>query len=180
MGKSGNNYFVKHTLYSGIVLGLTSIVYYVVTYLTDQMANPLAAWLLYPILFAISLTSVFHYRKKYSGGFLTFQRAFTVCYLPYLYSFLINSIYQLFFMSRLMTPAYIDKVINQTRARLQAKGMSQLQIDYSAKISRFFFERPMWALVVAFLSFVFVGAIISVIIAAICRKDNENVAFEDI
>ncbi len=179
MNNSGNNFF-RHTLYTGIVLGVVCIIYYLLIYLTNQMANQWVAWMLFPFLFVISAVAVFYFRKKYSGGFLSFSRGFNLSYLPYLYGFIMNSVFHLLYMQRIMTPDYVNKIIEQTTTKLKAQGLNQKQIDASATVTRFFFEHPMWGIGISLLSFALMGAIISVILAAVARKENEKIAFEDI
>ena len=166
------NLVFRHTVLWGVVLGITSAVFYMVVYFTDQMANSLVGWLLYPILAVICILCVNKYRTKYSGGYVSLGKAFIISYLPFFYGLIVNGCYQLIFMSFILKPEYINSTIDKTATKLRTQGLAEHQIQKSVQISRYIFEHPLAAVGITALMFAFAGAIISVIVAAICRKDD--------
>jgi hypothetical protein len=168
---SNTNKMFSYTMVWGIVLGLISVAYYLAIYLTDAMANTRVSFGLYPALGIACVFSVIRYRNKYHGGYIGFGHAFAVSFVPFIYTAIINTIYQLLFLKLVMTQQYIDNIINKMAAKLATEGYTPQQIEVSIKIPRFMFGSPKYIVVATIVTFVAVGALTALVSAAICRKE---------
>ena len=154
----------------GCILGLAGVAYNVTMYLTHLVNTSSVDFKHLLMLGAISTVSVFLYRKKHKNGFLSFAEAFRTSYMLFLYAVIINLAYQFFYLKVIMTKAYTDEMLAKMTAQMQEKGLDERSTGIAISVARYFANHPFISLLLTGLSFVLIGAIISLIVAAICKR----------
>lgn len=118
------------------------------------------------------------YRDKYCGGFISFKDAFIAGFTMMILSAVIVAVYNFIFNS-FIDPGYMERIMlamqNKTVQMLESKGMSQEIIDQTiAKFQEKGIPSAGKQVLQNLLSGVIMGAILSVISAAIVKKKNEE------
>jgi hypothetical protein len=161
------NYAIKWAL----VLSLLQIVYSLVVYLIGQTLNPVTGWLQYIVIIAFGTYATINFRNKERGGALTFGEGFGVCFQLILFAGIITAIYFVFIFIQFIDPGFVDETIRVSQQKMIDKGMTDDQIEMALKYTKMFMK-PGIMFVFAIVGSAFMGAILSLIVAAISRKEN--------
>jgi len=151
-----------------------SIAYTLIVYLAHQYTNNALAWGNYVLVLAGLFLATKNFRDQDSGGFLSFGRAFSFCFRIILFSTIIVSIYS-FIHFKFIAPEVITEIADKAEAQMldNPRGMSDDQIAQALKYQKMFMN-PTFFAVFSFIGSLFVGTILSLIVAAIMKKDNVN------
>ena len=130
-----------------------------------------------PLLVNAILASVMikNYRDKQAGGAMSFGSCFGLSFIGFLISGVIGTPFQYLFMN-IWHPGLLQKQFDATRAQYLAQGMTDEQIDTAMKWMTTSMTNPAIFIIFGLAGFAFVGAIISLIVAAICKKDRNAFA----
>jgi hypothetical protein len=103
------------------------------------------------------------------GGFMTFGEGFLSGFLYAVFTGILSAVF-IYLYYAILSPQMVEKTIASTQAQLEAKGMSQDQIDTALNITRKYFA--IIGSVAAVFSAAFFGAIVALIGAAIFKKER--------
>jgi hypothetical protein len=169
------NRLIQHGLQWGLILALVNIAIQAISYMINKQ------WLVSFWLGGISLViniilliiPVIKYRKEL-GGYIDFKNAFFVCLLVYLGSSLISTVFQ-YVLYNIIDPelsTYVkEKVLESTSSMMEKFGTPQEDMEKAlADIEKQDFSQTPAKLGKQFLWGILFGGIISLIIAAILRK----------
>lgn len=162
----------QFTLKWALILGLTEIFFSLILYLTNNSDNSSLGWIMYVIMGVVSFMAVKNFRDKELNGFISFGKGFSIGFQTIFYAGILTTIYTYIFF-KYIDPAMIDHMLQLAETRMIEKGMPDDQIEAGLKYSKMFMTPGMmaiWGLVGSTI----VGAIVSLIIAAICRKENKE------
>jgi hypothetical protein len=161
---------IQHTMTWGAIIGIIMIVYSLVLYLAHQTYNQVLGYLSYVLLIAGILVGSIAYRDKILGGFISYKDAFLTGLLITVFAGILSSFFS-FILIRYIDPGVIEQAIAMTEEKMMNRGLSEDQIEMAMEKSKEFIGSPVMVLI-GLLSFAFIGTIISLITAAIVKKER--------
>jgi len=159
----------QHTMTWGAITGIVLIVYSLILYLAHQTYNQALGFLSYILLIAGIIIGSIAYRDKVLGGFISYKDAFVTGLLITIFAGILSSFFS-FILIRYIDPSVVEQSMAKAEEKLIARGMSEDDIEMAMEKSREFMGSPLMVLV-GLLSFAFIGTIISLITAAIVKKE---------
>lgn len=167
---------LKHVANYGLVAGLMLIAYSLFTYLIGQSLNKTLGYLSLVILAICLYIFSKQYRDKVNGGVLTYGQGFSVGLLVGIFAGILVTFFSVIELTYI-DPSLIDKQLDMIEQQLLAKGMSEDQVEMAISMSKKWMT-PGLMFIGGILSFAFWSALISLITAAVLRKNpspfNEN------
>lgn len=163
---------LKSILTWALILGLAEIVFSLILSLTNQFENRTLGWVMYIIMGTIAYIAVRKIRNQELNGFVSFGKAFGMGFQIIFYAGIIATVYT-FFYFKYINPEMINQMLQTAEQRMIERGMPDDQIEAGLKYSRMFMTpgmMAMWGLIGSAIT----GAILSLIIAAVCRKENKE------
>ncbi len=166
----------KNALMYGVFTAIVLIVIDVVFYLTGLPSTSKIRYISFLFIIGGMMLGTIKYRDKVMGGYISYGKAFLSCFLIALIAGLITAIYSYIFLS-FIDPAYLQTTIEQgmeqSRAKLEAKGMSEEQIQSSMDMASGFMKPGMMSLM-AFFGTAIWGAILALIVSIFIKKENKS------
>ncbi|HUW92422.1 MAG TPA: DUF4199 domain-containing protein [Bacteroidales bacterium] len=160
----------KETLQYGIILGLVSIVFSVLTYMLDVTGKP---WVIVPSLI-ISIVVLYlllrSYRDTYNHGFISYGKAVGAGVVMNIYAALLTAIY-IYILFGFIDPGLVDKQMLEAEEKLIAKGIPEGSIDTALQMQAKFMKPWFMALSSVF-SAAFFGLILSLIVSLFIKNEG--------
>ena len=153
-----------------IITGLASFIFSIITYVTNLYLNSAVNWLVYLILLAGLVFTVKDRRDKDLGGYITFGEAFGAGFL-FCVLFAVLSAITSYIMIQFIAPDMITEILKQTEQKMIDKGLSDDQIQMAMGYTKKFMN-PAWMVLWIVVGTAFFGCILSLIVAAIFKKNN--------
>lgn len=167
----------KETFNYGIILGLISIGFSVLTYMFDLMFKP---WLVLPSLI-ISIAALFFllrsYRDHYNNGIITFGRSLGAGVVMNIYAGLIAAIF-VYVLYSFIDPGLIDKQMAFAEQKMIAKGVPESAIDGAMAIQAKFIK-PWFTSLMTVVNSVFIGFLLSLIVSLFVMKKGNPLLDEE-
>jgi hypothetical protein len=156
----------------GVILGISLMLVTLIMYLTDQGSNPWFGLLTLVAMVSVLVLSMQEYRKL-NGGFMTYGEGFGIGALLSAVAGLLSSLFNTFY-NVVIDPTIQQRAFEQARERLEDQGqLSDEQIDQALEISQKF-QSPGFTFIAGVFGTIIMGAILSLIIAAIIRRNRSN------
>jgi hypothetical protein len=166
----------NNSLIYGLLTAVVSIVFSILTYILDVPFKSPVMYFSLVILLAGIFYGTFQYRNVYLGGYISFGKAFLSGFIIVLTAAILSSLYSYIFLT-FIDPSYLEKIIQQTleqtEAKMAEKGVTADQMEPALAMTRKFMS-PVMMLVMGILSSAFFGAILSLISAAIIKKEDKS------
>lgn len=159
----------KSALTYGLYLGLASIVFTLILYLTEMLGNSALGWISFIISIAILSWAMINFRDKQNGGVLRYGQGVGLGTLSMFFGGILSSIFT-FVLYNYIDPGIIDQLVNQALEEAMAKGTPEAQMEMVEKWTRMFMN-PTAMLIMGIIGSPIIGAIISLILAAIFKKE---------
>ena len=159
----------NHALIWGAILGIVLIVYNLLLYFLDLSTNRALGYVSWLISIAIVFYAMKVYRDSVNQGILSFRDAFVTGFLVCVISGFISAVFA-YIQFNYISPELIDKMAQIAEERFLSRGMSDDMVERSMAMSRKFLT-PGSISIMAFVMSVFFGAFISLILAAIVKKE---------
>jgi len=153
-----------------IITALASFIYSLIVYLLGVFTQSWVSWLSYAILLAGLIFTVKDRRDKDLGGFISFGEAFGAGFLFCIITGIFSVIFSLI-MIQFIAPDMIDQILKVTQQKMMDKGMSDDQIQMAMGYTKKFLT-PGWMALWVLIGTAFFGCILSLIVAAIFKKNN--------
>ena len=169
MNESTSTYRVA--LKWGIIMGLVSIVYSTILFLTDQVGNSWTSFASIGISVGGLILAMREFRTL-NQGYMTYGEGLTVGMTTSVVSGLLSSFFSLFYMSFIDTEV-MAKMADKTREKLEESGLSDDQIDTQIEMMERF-QSPVFTFTFGIIAILIGGLILSLIIAAFMRKNKAN------
>ncbi len=166
----------EYALKWGAIIGAISIALSFILFLTNQMENRLLPWLITAITIVIYYLQVKNYRDKELNGFMNFNSAFGLCFQMSIFSGILNIIYAMLFRY-VISPNTFTILMDHEKQKMYEKGLTEDQVDTAMKYANMF-QTPIVLLIMMIVGTLIMGAIISLIVAAICKKEKSLFAEE--
>ncbi|MDP2175915.1 MAG: DUF4199 domain-containing protein [Bacteroidota bacterium] len=176
---SDNKSQIYKTAFKWAIIG--SLIQYILTlasyYLNGQTMNPdnkvltiIASLIGVVVIIMVIVLAIKEYRNQFSGGYVTFKRAFWVSFLCSLFLAILSALFMyLFYQFIIDFDVMMSEQLDQTILQLKKRKLSEEQINQSVTISKKFMTMPIM------ISFAFIGSwvlntLISLIASAILKK----------
>jgi len=153
----------------GLIIGLVAIIYSILLYLLDLSMNKALGYVNYVFLIGGIVWGLKTYRDQGLNGFISFGKAFTTGFYISVVAGVISAIWAFIFF-KFINPEFVEIILQETETQMMEQGQSEEVIEQTLKYTRMFMKPSL----MAFWSFLFNiigGAILSLIIGAIMRKD---------
>lgn len=160
---------LNHSLVWGAILGIVLIVWSLLLYFLDLSTNRALGYVSWLISIAIVFYAMKIYRDTVNQGILSFSNAFVIGLLVCVISGFISAVFA-YIQFNFISPELVDKILQITEERMLSRGMTDDMVEQSLEMSSKFMTPGLIA-IMAFVMSVFVGAIISLILAAIVKKE---------
>ena len=166
-----NTSVLMNALTWGIILGLVSIVYSVILYMVDQVFNETLGWLSIVIMIAVLVFAIKGYRDNVLDGEISFGKAFGFGVLVALVSSILGATYN-YLLYTVIDPDLQVKMIEFAAEKMLDQGVPESQLDDIMEVSKRFMS-PVITSIGAVFSGTLFGTIISLVVAAIFKKESE-------
>lgn len=154
----------------GVIGGLASIILTTVLYMTDLWKSQAVSSLIPILIMALFLFLATKEYKDENGGFLSFGEGLGIGTLTgAIYALLGNLYSQLY--QKVIDPGFMDKIKDFQYEKMEEQGLSDQQIEQAMEITSKFTSGGM-AFVFGLLFSIFFAFILSLIIAAILKKNK--------
>ncbi len=152
----------------GLITGLAIVVIGLILYVADLSFESWAQYVMY-VPFLVGLIINANAFSKANDGYVTFGKTFSSCFKAAAIATLLVLAWS--FLSLYLFPDTIEKGMEAARNSMAEQGMSDEQIEQSMSMARKYFKVFMIGGVVFW--YMFVGAIFSLIAAAIAKKKGD-------
>ena len=160
----------------GLYLGIAAAVYSVVLFMTNMTGNTGMSIITYALIIGAIVLSCKEY-KSLTGGFMTFKQGFGLGFLTSVVGGVISSVVSFAYI--LMDKEAITNMVYQARMKLEENpDMTEEAIDMAMSMTEKMMT-PTMILVMGIVGSMFIGAIISLIVAAIMKKDDNGIIADD-
>ena len=155
----------------GVILGVALIIYSLFLYLTDNIGNTKLGW----VSFALSIIGLVLAMRDYrtlNGGFMSYGEGLSVGTLTAGVSGLLSSLFSVFYTT-VVDAGVMTRMVEKTREQLEDSGVSDDQIDQQIKFVEMF-QSPGLLFLFGVIGAIISGLLLSLIIAAIMRRNKAN------
>jgi len=154
----------------GLILGFASIIYSVILYMLDQNLNQNLGYAGILISIVLLIFGIRSFRDNIRGGVLPFAPAFSFGLVAFVVSGVIGIIYA-YLLWTVIDPDILVKMQDMQMEKMLEKGVPEEALEQAMAVTSKFMKPGIMAIMGLFGS-VFIGAIISLIIAAIFKRDE--------
>ena len=163
-------------IYYGLITGAGLIILSLILFIAGLSQNKWLSSISYLILIAGMIYGTYDYREKYLKGFITYGKAFTTCFLIGLFAGLAASIY-IYVFAQFIHPGIVNEVIEQARQQMVNTNpeMSEDQLETALAMTAKF-TTPVMMMVIGFITYTVLSAVISLIAAIFLKKEDTSLA----
>lgn len=154
----------------GIIGGLAGILVSLIVFFANLQYESWSKWLQTLVMLAAIVTGIMAIASANKGKIIPFGSLFKGGMLITLILTVFAIVYFLVY-SNVIEPDFIHNLLEETRKQMMEKGLSEEQAEAALKISEKFMTPGVMS-VISFLSSLVVGAIISLICAAIFKTEK--------
>lgn len=155
----------------GVILGIASIIFSLILFLTDNVGNNKLGLVSLVISVAGLVLAMRDYRTL-NGGYMRYGEGLSVGTLTSAVSGLLSSLFSVFYTTVIDTGA-MTRMVERTREQLEDSGASDDQIDQQMTIVEMF-QSPGLSFAFGIIGAVIFGLLLSLVIAAIMRRNRAN------
>ena len=160
----------KGTLNSGLILGLVLVLFSLLLWFFDQALNQKLASISYVFIIAGLYLGIKDFRDNSRGGFLSYGGALGAGVVISIYVAIITAIFTIL-LYQVIDPGLVEKVKAVAEERLVNRGMTDEQIEMAMNVSGKFMS-PVFMAINALIGSVFIGTIISLILAIFLKREG--------
>lgn len=164
---------VLSALSYGAGVGMLLIIFSLIMYILDMNFSRLNQWAPYILLIIGMAYSTKMYRDKVLGGTMNFGRGFLFGWLVAIVASLLSIVFGLIMMN-VIDPGLMDRGLQVAEEKLLERGLNDEQIRMALDMQRKMMSGAV-GYIIGFVMFAIIGAIISLITAAIYKKDENQV-----
>jgi hypothetical protein len=154
----------------GLIIGFAGIIYQVILYMLNQNLNQAFGYLGILITLVLLILGMRSFRDKIRGGVLPFSTAFGFGIVAIVVSGILGTIYG-YILWTVIDPDIITRMMEMKTDKLLQRGLPEEAIDQGMNITSKFM-RPGIMAVMGLGSSLLFGAILSLIVGAIMKRDE--------
>ncbi|WP_430810282.1 MULTISPECIES: DUF4199 domain-containing protein [unclassified Carboxylicivirga] len=162
---------VKNAMTYGLYLGVVSIVFTLIIYLAGLLGNKAIGWLSVAISIGVLAWAMINFRDKQNGGYLRYGQGVGLGTLTMFFGGVISGVFT-FILYKFIDPGIVEQLVAQAMEEAMAQGTPDAQLEMAEKMIRMF-TSPNAILIMSIVGSPFMGAIISLILAAIFKKEPQ-------
>ncbi|WP_181309063.1 DUF4199 domain-containing protein [Rufibacter sp. XAAS-G3-1] len=153
----------------GIMTGFASIIFSLVLYLTGLHTNKMVSYLgmIIPI---VGIVMAYNYFKKENNGFMSYGQGLGTGTILSAVSGVLSGIFTYIYL-KFVDANIIQQIRNASIEEMESKGMSDEQIEQATSMTEKF-TSPEMMLVMGFIGAIILGFILSLVIAAIMKRNR--------
>jgi len=163
-----SNKLLTSSMNYGAITALVSIAYSLILYITGQTLNQTLGTLSIVIFAACIYIFTKQYRDNVQNGTLTYGEGFQIGLLTGIFASIIISFF-VYIEVIFIDPTIIDKQLEIAQENMLKRGIPEEQMEQAIEITKKFMT-PVWMAVLSILQLTFFSTIISLITAAILKK----------
>ncbi len=168
------NSIFNHALTYGAIVGIALIIWTILLFIMDLSFNKWLGYVSYLFIIAGIILGMKSYRDNVQGGFINYGKALGIGVLISLIAGIISALYFLIHINFVDTE-FLAKSQQFTEEQMLSKGLTEEQVEMQIEMTSKFM-RPGFMFIMSIVGNVFMGTIISLIIAAFVKKDENPVA----
>lgn len=164
----------------GLYLAATSILFSLLIYGLGYDMKPIGQklnFIYYLITLVFVVMGIKYRRQEELGGYISFGQAFKYGFSIVLIGTLVSTVYTWLYV-KLLNPGIFAYILEQQEEQMLEQGLSEEQIEMSISMTEKFMT-PVGFVLMALLASLFTGLIITLIVAAIMKKNNPNASAID-
>ncbi len=167
--EENKNDILRHSATYGAIIGFALIIYAVLLYITDLSLSRPLGYISYIIIIVGLYLGIKKFRENEPSGAIKYSRALGVGVLICVFMGFLGSVFT-YLQFRFIDPDMIAKILEMSEEKLLERGLSEDMIEMQ---SRFMVKlmTPGFMALSSFISYIFMGTIFSLIIAAILKKE---------
>jgi len=149
------------------------ILYSLILFLAGLHLNKTLGYVGYIILIGGMAWGTLEYRKRYLGGFMTYGKAFSSCFMIGLFSGILGAIY-MFIFAQFIHPGLIQEVLDMSRQALADKNLTDEQMEQALAMQSKFMSPVMmtiWGLFASLIASVVLGLILAIFL----KKEDKSI-----
>ena len=162
----------KANLKSGIILGMTGVIYSLLIYFCDLTLNPIQGYAFMVIQIALLFYLLKSYRDNYLFGNITYGQSVGAGVIIFIYYAIIMSVF-MYILYTVIDTGLIDKLLVVAEEKIIQRGIPQSQVDAAMQIQRKMLTPGFLALTGIF-GYMFQGTIISLIVSIFVKKEGNT------
>ena len=158
----------KETLNYGIIYGLITVVFSVLTYMFDLTFK---TWIIWPSMLLGIIVLFFllrSYRDHYNGGYITYGKSVGAGVIISIYAAIIRAVY-VYVLYAFIDPGLMDKSIAMAEAKMAEKGLPEEAIEKAMEMQAKMMK-PWFTSLMGIVNSVFYGLILSLIVSLFVMK----------
>jgi hypothetical protein len=164
----------QQALFYGMITGVILIVYSLILYIANLYTNRALGYVALLLLVAGMVYGTLEYRKTYGNGFLTYGKAFSLCFMIALFTSILTAIYTYFF-AEFIFPGLSQEILEKAREEMMNSGreVTEEQIEIGLEWTRKF-TTPVMMAILDLVTKVFFGVILSLLAALFLKKEDKS------
>jgi len=158
----------------GLIIGLASIVYSVVLYMLNLSFNQAFGYAGVLIIIAGLAIAMKNYRDNVLGGIMSFGKAFGFGMLIIIVAALLSAIFT-YLLFAVIDTGLSERALEFTSEKMLKRGVPEAQLDVILERAAKF-QKPLPMAITGFITSVLGGVVLSLIMAAIFKKEEPQAA----
>lgn len=155
----------------GLTAGLATALLTLILFMLGMDRNQGLGSIGYLILLGALFLGVKEIRDHEMEGFISFGQAWKKAWMISIIAGTVAGIYMLIHLT-IVNPDFIAEVLSETESQLEDQGMPADQIEMGMKMTRMF-TTPWMSSLFTVLGYMFIGAILALIPAAVLKKEKD-------
>ncbi len=171
--EENKNDILRHSATYGAIIGFALIIYAILLYIGDLSLSKALGWISYIIIIVGLYIGIKKFRENEPSGAIKYSKALGVGVLICVFLGFIGAVFT-YLQFRFIDPDLVGKILEMNEEKLLDKGLSEDMIEMQSQFMMKFMTPGMMA-ISSFISYIFMGTIFSLIIAAILKKEPNPV-----
>jgi len=161
-------------LYYGLITGAGLIILSLILFIAGLYMNKMVSSISYLVLIAGMVYGTLDFRKTYSHGFLTYGKAFSLCFKIGLFASIAAAIYG-FIFAQFIHPGFVQEILDQSRESILksnpeiSEEQMEMALEWTAR-----FTTPVMIMVWGFIMNTIASAVIGLLAALFLKKEDPS------
>lgn len=171
--EENKNDILRHSATYGAIIGFALIIYSILLYIADLSLSRGLGYLSYVIIIAGLYIGIKKFRENEPSEAIKYSKALGVGVLICVFLGFMGSVFT-YLQFRFIDPDLVNKILEMTEEKLLDKGLSEDMIEMQSEFMMKFMSPGIMALS-SFISYIFMGTVFSLILAAFLKKEPNPV-----
>ena len=167
--EENKNDILRHSATYGAIIGFALIIYSILLYIADLSLSRGLGYLSYVIIIAGLYIGIKKFRENEPSEAIKYSKALGVGVLICVFLGFIGSVFT-YLQFRFIDPDLVNKILEMSEEKLLDRGLSEDMIEMQSEFMMKFMSPGIMALS-SFISYIFVGTVFSLILAAFLKKE---------